>query len=117
MKDFPPNLDPKVYNASAILIGLALIGNFNVDEQNAIGNWFMTIGQVLENNAAWQCLIEGRLQGDNVNINSRKFKKTGDPFTDAKPWVESPQDKEINNLKKIIKIMKKEIEELKKKNY
>ncbi len=114
MDYFPPNFDPKVYNISAILIGLALIGNFNVDEQNAIGNWFMTIGQVLENNAAWQCLIEGRIQGDNVNINSRKFKETGDPFTDAKAWVDSPQDKEIQQLKKMIKIMEEEIEKMKK---
>lgn len=114
MNYFPPNFDPKVYNLSAIVIGLALIGDFNVDEQNAIGNWFMTIGQILENNAAWQCLIEGRLQGDNVNINSRKFKETGNPFTDAKPWVESPQDKEINQLKKIIEVMQREIDNIKK---
>ena len=114
MNNFPPNFDPKVYNLSAIVIGLALIGNFNVDEQNAIGNWFMTIGQVLENNAAWQCLIEGRLQGDNVNINSKKYKETGNPFTDAKPWVESPQDQEINQIKKIIEVMQDEINKMKK---
>ena len=46
MNKFPPDLDPQIYNISAILIGLSLVGNFSAAEQNAIGNWFMTIGQV-----------------------------------------------------------------------
>ena len=82
MNQFPPNLDPKIYNISSVVIGFALIQNFSAAEQNAIGNWFITVGQILENNSAWQQLIEQRKinqllvvlfhyvgQGENVSRN------------------------------------------------
>ena len=119
MNNFPPNLDPKLYNISSILIGLALIQNFTASEQNAIGNWFMTIGQILENNAAWQQVIEQRITGNTLNINSKKYKDTGNPYMDNEAWVESPDDKEINNIKRVIEIMQEQLKELQqqKKNF
>ncbi len=112
MKEFPPNLDPKLYTLLAVLIGYALIDNFNAAEQNAIGNWFITIGQILENNSAWQQVIESRITGSSININSEKFKKTGNPFTDTKAWVKTPTDKEFDQIKKTLKIMQDEIDRL-----
>lgn len=112
MKNFPPNVDPKIVTVSAVIIGFALLDNFNAAEQNAIGNWFITIGQILENNSAWQQVIESRITGNNININSAKFKATGDPFTDDKPWVETPSDKELNDLKKTIKIIQEQLDKL-----
>lgn len=110
MKYFPPNFDPKFYNLSALIIGFALIGNFSSAEQNAIGNWFITIGQVLENNSAWQGLIENRIQGG-ININSKEAKCGGSPYFDGMDYVESDTQKEIDNLKKSLEII---IEELRK---
>jgi hypothetical protein len=110
MNKFPPDLDPQIYNISAILIGLSLVGNFSAAEQNAIGNWFITIGQVLENNSAWQGVIENRIQGG-ININSKNAKCGGDPTFEGMPFFESNTQKEIDNLKKSLDII---IEELKK---
>ncbi len=114
MNTFPPNIDPKISTLSAVVIGFALIDNFTAAEQNAIGNWFITIGQILENNSAFQGVIENRIQGSTININSKKYKETGDPYMDNEAWVESPSDKQYNDLKKTIDIMKKEIDNLKK---
>ena len=110
MNNFPPNLDPQIYNLSAILVGLSLVGNFSAAEQNAIGNWFMTIGQVLENNAAWQAMIENRINGG-ININSQQAKCGGSPFFEGYAGFDSNTEKDIKNLKKSIEII---IEELRK---
>lgn len=36
----------------SVIIGYSLIGNLNSAEQNALGNFFMEIGQILETNSA-----------------------------------------------------------------
>lgn len=113
MNNFPPNIDPKVSTLAAVVIGFALIGDLNASEQNAIGNWFITIGQILENNSAFQQVIEGRVSGNNVNINSDKCKKTGNPYTDNEPWIKN-SNSEIERLKKVIKTMQDKIDELSK---
>ncbi len=114
MKDFPPNIDPRISTLSAVVIGFALIDNFTAAEQNALGNWFITIGQVLENNSAFQQVIESRISGGTLNINSKKYKETGDPYMDNEAWTESPSDKQFNDLKKTVDIMKEELEKLRK---
>lgn len=113
MKEFPPNIDPKIATVSAMLIGLALIDNFSAAEQSAIGNWFITIGQTLFNNSTWQAMIESRISGNTLNINSQKCKATGNPYMDNKAWVNSPTSMEIERLKCVIRIMQEEIEKMK----
>ena len=115
MNNFPPNLDPKIYTISAALIGIALIDHITAAEQNAIGNWFMSIGQLLENNSAFQQMIEQRIAGSTININSKEFKETGNPYMNNEAWFGSPQDKEMEQLKKIIQIMQEQIKELQEK--
>lgn len=112
MKNFPPSVDPKVATISATIIGFALIDNFTANEQNAIGNWFITIGQILENNSAWQQMVESRISGNTLNINSEKYKRTGDPYMDNEAWVKSPSDRDMDNIKRTIQIMQEEIEKL-----
>ena len=112
MKEFPPNIDPKLATISAVVIGLALMDNFSAVEQNAIANWFITIGQTLECTSAWQGMIESRISGNTLNINGINFKKYGNPYMDNPSWVDSPTSKEIDRLRKIVKIMQEEIEKL-----
>ncbi len=114
MHNFPPNVDPKISTLSAVVIGFALIDHFTAGEQNALGNWFITIGQILENNSAFQQVIESRIQGSTININSQKFEETGDPYMDNEAWAESPSDKQFNDLKKTVDIMKEELDKLRK---
>jgi hypothetical protein len=54
-----------------------------------------------------------------LNINSKKYKDTGNPYMDNEAWVESPDDKEINNIKRVIEIMQEQLKELQqqKKNF
>lgn len=120
MGRFPPNYDPRIYTLSAVIIGLALIDNFTASEQNAIGNWFITVGQTLENNSAWQQVIEERVVGNTVNINSQEAKSGGSPYMHNPPLY--PDDSSDNDdadrlatLEKTIQIMQKEIDALKKK--
>lgn len=109
MNYFPPNIDPKIYNLSAVIIGFALISNFSAAEQNAIGNWFITIGQILENNSAWQQLIEQRMGNGYLNINSKQYKETGNPHIKT----EFSNNIEINDLKKVISIIQEELNKFK----
>lgn len=55
--------NPKILTLSAIILGYALIGDYNASEQNSIGNWFQLVGQILETNSAF-------LQNMNNNNNS-----------------------------------------------
>lgn len=113
MNDFPPNTDPKLATLSAVTIGLALVGNYSAAEQNAIGNWFITIGQVLLNTSAWQAMIESRISGNTLNINSKEFKESGDPYMNNRPWCSSPTNKEIERLKNVVRIMQEELDKMK----
>lgn len=56
--------NPKTYTLISIIIGYELIGDLSSNAQNALGNFFMTIGQILEENAA----IEQAMNGNNNNI-------------------------------------------------
>lgn len=114
MNIFPPNLDPKIYNLTSVIIGFALIQNFTALEQNAIGNWFITVGQILENNSAWQQVMEARVQGGGINVNGTNYKTNGNPYSNDSAWYKSPKDIEIENLEKMIKIIFEEIQKIKK---
>ena len=104
MNQFPPNLDPKIYNISSVVIGFALIQNFSAAEQNAIGNWFITVGQILENNSAWQQLIEQRMNGYYLNINSKQYKQTRNPKINDNDF--NFKNLEIYEIKKVIENIK-----------
>ncbi|HAB67473.1 MAG TPA: hypothetical protein DCE23_08915 [Firmicutes bacterium] len=114
MENFPPNIDPKISTLTAVIIGFALIGNLTAGEQNAIGNWFITIGQIMENNSAFQQVIEARVKGNNININSAECKNTGNPYSNDEGWIKSPDNEEIERLKKVISIMQEQIDNLSK---
>lgn len=66
---FLDNIDPEEYTLSAIVIGFLLKDNFNSNELNSLGNWFMLVGQVLETLAAQLQVIQ---QHQNINIENLK---------------------------------------------
>lgn len=74
------NLNPKVSTAVCILIGYLLIDDFTANEQNVIGNWLMLISQLIITNSASQGLIERRVHGTAMNINSKEVKKLYNPL-------------------------------------
>lgn len=117
MKDRPLYLNPKTYTLSALIIGYALLGDYTANEQNAIGNWLMTISQILECNSAIQQAIEEKYQGYTFNINSKQFKSGGSPYMNNPPIFDfpDPNDQEIEDIKKVLQNMIKKLDEIKKK--
>lgn len=80
--NFPPNTDPHLFSILAVAAGYACVGDYNANEQNSIGNWLILVGQYILTHAAQQQLIESRIENNNININSQRYKKGGNPFTD-----------------------------------
>lgn len=97
MNRFPPTGNPRIYTLSAIIVAYLLIDDFTANEQNAIGNWLMTVGQTLEVNAAFQQLMEERVQGNTVNINSSQFKNGGSPYMNNPPLYPRENNTGNNN--------------------
>jgi len=73
-------LNPKVSSAICILIGYLLIDDLTANEQNVVGNWLMLISQLLITTSASQALIERRVQGPVMNINSKEVKSLYNPI-------------------------------------
>ena len=120
MNERPLYLNPKVYTLSALVIGYALLGDYTANEQNAIGNWLMTISQILECNSAIQQAIEEKYKGYTFNINSKQFKNGGSPYMNNPQIIDFPDPsdedmKEIEEIKKVLENMIKKIDDLKNK--
>lgn len=88
-----PNVSPKVFSFSAIIVGYLLIDDLTANEQNALGNWLMLTAQVLCTNAFYK-----QVQAERNITNSKE------PSTEETIVV----------LKKMVCAMQKEIDELKK---
>lgn len=93
-----PQLNSKTFTLSAVVVGFLLIGDLNPTEQNALGNWFELVGQILETNGSYTFNDQnGNSSNDNSNDNSN-----------------NDTEQTINLLKKTINAMQKEIDQLKK---
>ena len=117
MNDRPLYLNPKVYTLSALVIGYAMLGDYTANQQNAIGNWLMTISQILECNSAIQQAIEEQYKGNTFNINSSQFKNGGSPYMNNQPIIDFPDPsdndlKEIKEIKKVLNDMIKKLNDL-----
>lgn len=49
-----PNVPPKIFSFSAVVVGYLLIDDLTANEQNALGNWLMLTAQVLCTNAYYK---------------------------------------------------------------
>ena len=64
-----PNVSPKTFTASAIIVGYLLIDDLTANEQNALGNWLMLTAQVLCTNAFYKQVMQERGFDNNKNDN------------------------------------------------
>lgn len=111
---FPPNMDPHVFSLIAVGVAYALVGEMTVNEQNSVGNWFELVGQYMLTHAAQQQLIEGRIEKNNININTQNYKQTGNPFTDNnKSQSNQTQRPEVDFLLNAVQKMQEELNNLK----
>jgi len=87
-----PNVSPKTFSASAVIVGYLLIDNLTANEQNALGNWLMLTAQVLCTNAYYKQVSD-----------ERKFKAD----------TSISNEEAINMLEEMVKAMQEEINNLK----
>ncbi|MDE5631186.1 MAG: hypothetical protein K2I70_06265 [Bacilli bacterium] len=88
--------NPRVLTLSAIILGYALISDYSANEQNAIGNWFMLVGQILETNAAFEQNNQNNPSNNN-QIFAHRLSANEAEIQKIKEVLENLIDK-INNL-------------------
>lgn len=91
-----PNIPPKLFSLSAVIVGYLLIDDTTANEQNALGNWLMLTAQVLCTNAFYKQVQQER------GIDTSNVKQ---PTT----------EETIAMLEKMVRAIEQEINELKKK--
>ena len=62
-----PNVPAKAFSISAVIVGYILIDDLTANEQNALGNWLMLVGQLVSTNAYYAAVVTERNQGNNFN--------------------------------------------------
>lgn len=60
-----PDIPPKLWTLSAVVVGYLLIDDLTANEQNALGNWLMLVAQVLCTNAFYKQVQAERDQKNN----------------------------------------------------
>ena len=85
-----PNISPKTFTASAIIVGYLLIDDLTANEQNALGNWLMLTAQVLSTNAFYK-------QAQQERGTSRENNKKTE--IEMLQKMVNAIEKELNNLK------------------
>lgn len=82
------NISPETFLGSAIIIGYFLSKEVPINEQDAIGNWLMLVGQFVTTNVSYTSLLEEQVQ-------------------------EKKKDIEIEAIKEVLEKMKKELDKIK----
>ena len=86
-----PDVPPKLFSLSAVVVGYILIDELTANEQNALGNWLMLAAQVLSTNAFYK-----QVQAENEKKNMDET----DTVAMLTKMVNALQ-KEINDIKKM----------------
>ena len=102
-----PNIPPKLFSLSAIVVGYILIDDMTANEQNALGNWLMLVAQVLSTNAFYRNVLQERgLEPRESTESEKKNNKKKDPNNNELKET-------LIMLEKMINALQKEIYELK----
>lgn len=117
------NTNPRYSATVGFILGLVLVDSLTAPEQNMLGNWIILIGQTILTNAANQNIIESRINGGIININSKEVKCLYNPVIyDIEKIrkiireVYPSSNSDIDVLKKAINELNKKLDELKKGN-
>ena len=103
-----PNIPPKAFSGSAVVIGYLLIDDLTANEQNALGNWLMLVAQVLSTNAFYkQVMAERGLNNNNCNHNNCNFKNNKSNNNEEETTT-------LVILEKMIKALQTEVDNIKK---
>lgn len=124
-----PNVPPKLFSLSAVVVGYILIDDSTANEQNALGNWLMLVAQVLSTNAFYRAVmqergLEPREATETGRNNSYTFgnKRANNFYNNQTGFNNNTNcnDKDIKEtvamLEKIVCALQKEIKDIKKNN-
>ena len=131
-----PNVPPKLFSISAVVVGYILIDDLTANEQNALGNWLMLVAQVLSTNAFYRNVMqergleirESRESDNNANDNNdfSTNKKNNFDNLNSKNDIPNQSYENINTnknisdndtvvmMQKMIYALQKEVNEIKK---
>ena len=117
------NTNPRYSTTIGFILGLVLVDSLTAPEQNMLGNWIILIGQTILTNAASQNIIESRITGGIININSKEVKCLYNPviydiekIRKIIKEVYPSSNSEVDILKKAIDELNKKLDQLKKNN-
>ncbi len=110
-----PNIPPKLFSLSAIVVGYILIDDMTANEQNAVGNWLMLVAQVLSTNAFYRAVMQERgLEPQGSTETGRNNADTFASSDPSRPFYHENPDDTIDMLEKMMNAIQKEINNLKK---
>lgn len=109
-----PNIPPKLFSLSAVVVGYILIDDMTANEQNAVGNWLMLVAQVLSTNAFYRAVMKER--GLEPKESTETGRNNADTFSGSSS-NSSPSDTSDNEtvvmLEKMVRAMQTEIDNIK----
>lgn len=115
------NTNPRYSTTIGFILGLVLVDSLSAPEQNMLGNWIILIGQTILTNAASQNIIESRINGGIININSKEVKCIYNPIIYDIEKIRGiirdiypSSNNEVDTLKKALDELSKKLDELKK---
>lgn len=95
---FIPDIPPKLFSFSAVVLGYILIDDTTANEQNALGNWLMLAAQVLCTNAFYK---QVQVERGNTSDNTKTIN-------------EPTNEETVMMLKKMVNAINKMLEEMEK---
>lgn len=112
-----PNVPPKLFSFSAVVVGYILIDDMTANEQNALGNWLMLVAQVLSTNAFYRAVMQER------GLEPRESTETGrnnsytfgnDNNNNNYNFNQNECNETVEMLEKMVRAMQQEICNIKK---
>ena len=77
------NIDPNTFSLTAVIVGIIATSDMSYPEMNALGNWFVLLGDYLLTYAAQQYVIEQKAQRYNDYNKDINIKNELDYLYDA----------------------------------
>ena len=108
-----PNTSPKLFSLSAVVVGYLLIDDMSANEQNALGNWLMLVGQLISTNAYYAAVASER----NNNSNNSNMSNQADRNQNSNSRINNSNFNNQDTLKmleKMLKALNEEVNNIKK---
>ena len=109
-----PNVPPKLFSLSAVVVGYILIDDMTANEQNAVGNCLMLVAQVLSTNAFYRAVMKERgLEPKESTETGRNNADTFSGFSGNSSSSDTPDNETVVMLEKMVRAMQTEIDNIK----